>query len=359
MENLLDKIYLGNSIQSYIIALATFIIGIFVVYVFRKIVLGRLQKWAKKTETKLDDLLIRGMEKSIVPLLYFGALYIALETLILSAKAEKIIHIALIILLTFYILKSITNLLNHAFKSYIRRKDHGEEREKQLRGITTLVNILVWVVGIMFLLNNLGFNITSVIAGLGIGGIAIALAAQAVLGDLFSYFVIFFDRPFEVGDFLVVGDKVGSVEYIGIKTTRIRALGGEQLVFHNTDLTNSRIHNYKKMEKRRVVFSIGVTYQTSADQLEEIPKIVKKIIETQKDTVFDRGHFATFGDFSLNFEFVYYVLSADYTQYMDIQQAINLNIYRAFEERGIEFAYPTQTLFMNNTNDTEKEKLNK
>ena len=354
MENFLNQIYFGNSIKSYAIAIITFIVGLAIVYIFKKIVLARLEKWTKKTETNLDDLLIKGIEKSVVPLLYFGAFYMALQTLSYSVKLEKFLRIASVILITFYFLRTLTTVLNHAFKSYLRRKKHGEERIKQMHGITTLLNILIWSLGIVFLLDNLGFKISTVIAGLGVGGVAIALAAQAVLGDLFSYFVIFFDRPFEVGDFLVVGDKVGAVEYIGIKTTRIRALGGEQLVFHNTDLTNSRIHNYKKMEKRRVVFQIGVTYQTTADQLEEIPKIVKNIIEGQKEVVFDRGHFATFGDFSLNFEFVYYVLGADYTHYMDIQQAINLNIYRAFEEQGIEFAYPTQTLFMMKSAEAEK-----
>ena len=346
MEQFIDKVYLGNTILEYVTALGLFILGVFVVYIFKKIILSRLEKWAQKTETKLDDLLIRGIEKSIIPLLYFGAFYIAAQTLTLAPKFAKGLQVAFFILLTFYFLKSLTAVLNHAFTSYIRRKEHGIEREKQMRGITTLANILIWVLGLLFLLDNLGFKISTVIAGMGIGGIAIALAAQAVLGDLFSYFVIFFDRPFEVGDFLVVGDKVETVEYIGIKTTRIRALGGEQLVFHNTDLTNSRIHNYKKMEKRRVVFKLGVTYQTPADKLEQIPQMVKQIIDEQEDATFDRGHFAAYGDFSLNFEFVYYVLGADYIHYMDIQQSINLSIYRAFEEKGIEFAYPTQTLFL-------------
>ncbi len=350
MEQFLEKSYFGNTVLAYITAVGIFILGVLVVYVFKKIILSRLEKWAENTETKLDDLLVKGVEKSIIPLLYFGAFYTAAQTLTLVPKFAKTLQVASVILLTFYFLKSLTAVLNHAFISYIRRKKHGAEREKQMRGITTVANILIWVLGLLFLLDNLGFKISSVVAGLGIGGIAIALAAQAVLGDLFSYFVIFFDRPFEIGDFLVIGDKVGSVEYIGIKTTRIRALGGEQLIFHNTDLTNSRIHNYKKMERRRVVFKIGVIYQTKADQLEEIPNMVKKIIEDQEDAVFDRGHFATFGDFSLNFEFVYYVIGADYVHYMDIQQAINLNIYRKFEENGIVFAYPTQTLFMNKEN---------
>ncbi len=224
---------------------------------------------------------------------------------------------------------------------------------KELRGVTTILNIFIWVLGFVFLMDNLGFNVSTVIAGLGVGGIAVALAAQAILGDLFAYFVIFFDRPFEIGDFIIVGDKLGSVEYIGLKTTRIRSLGGEQLVFSNKDLTDSRIHNYKKMERRRVVFSIGVIYQTTAEQLEMIPKMVRKIIEDQEDIVFDRGHFARYGDSSLDFEFVYYVIGADYNKYMDIQQAINLNMFKEFENKGIEFAYPTRTLFITNSNGND------
>jgi small-conductance mechanosensitive channel len=185
------------------------------------------------------------------------------------------------------------------------------------------------------------------VAGLGIGGIAVALASQALLGDLFSYFVIFFDKPFEIGDFIIVGDKLGVVEYVGIKTTRIHALSGEQIVFSNTDLTNSRVHNFKKMEKRRVVFKLGVIYQTPAEKLKSIPRIVKDIIEEQQDVTFDRGHFQSFGDFSLNFEFVYYVAGADYNKYMDIQQAINFSINDIFAREKIEFAYPSQTLFVN------------
>jgi small-conductance mechanosensitive channel len=240
------------------------------------------------------------------------------------------------------------------FSHYIRKQERGDEKVRQLRGMKVLINILIWVIGIVFLMDNLGFDISAVIAGLGIGGIAIALAAQAILGDLFSYFVIFFDRPFEVGDFITVGDKRGTVEYTGIKTTRIRALSGEQLVFSNTDLTNSRIHNYKKMEERRVLFKLGVVYQTPAAKLEEIPKIVREIIEKRADVRFDRGHFESYGDFSLNFEFVYFIVGADYVKYMDTQQSINLEVYNEFETRGIEFAYPTQTLFLNKENEITK-----
>ena len=352
MQNFLNQSYWGNTIALYITAVGIFIVSVIAVKIFKKIILGRLKKWAEKTKTTLDDFLIHALEKSVLPLLYYGAFYLAIKTLILIPKVAKVIDVASIILVTFFALRVITSLLHFSLDLVLSRKGESDTRKKELRGLTTIVNVSIWILGFVFLLDNLGFDISTVIAGLGIGGIAIALAAQTILGDLFSYFVIFLDRPFEIGDFIVVGDKVGAVEYIGIKTTRIRALGGEQLVFSNKDLTNSRIHNYKKMEKRRVVFHLGVIYQTTSEQLTEIPKIVKAIIEEQEDATFDRGHFQNYGDFSLNFEFVYYVIGADYNKYMDIQQSINLKIFEEFEKRNIEFAYPTQTLFVSRNGDS-------
>lgn len=347
MKEFLNQTYFGNTIEAYLIALGILIGGVVLIKIFKTIILYRLQKWAEKTETTLDDFLIKGIEKSIVPLLYYGAFYAAVTSLTLNPQTKRIVDIVSLVLLTFFIVRFISSTIMFTLTYFIKKQERGEEKARQLRGMTVLINIFVWVIGIVFLMDNLGFNISAVVAGLGIGGIAIALAAQAILGDLFSYFVIFFDRPFEVGDFIVVADKVGTVEYTGIKTTRVRALSGEQLVFSNTDLTNSRIHNFKKMMERRVVFKLGVIYQTSAAQLEEIPKIVKEIITSHQDVRFDRGHFASYGDFSLNFEFVYYIIGSDYVKYMDTQQSINLKIYGEFEKRGIEFAYPTQTVFVN------------
>jgi len=347
MKEFLNQTLWGNSVEMYTIALGVLIGGIILIKIFKRIVLYRLKKWADKTETTLDNLLIKSVEKSLIPLLYFGVFYAAITSLTIIERVSKIIEIASLFITTFFVVRFIASSILITLTYFIKKQERGEEKARQLRGMTVLINIFVWVIGIVFLMDNLGFDISAVIAGLGIGGIAIALAAQTILGDLFSYFVIFFDRPFEVGDFIVVQDKVGTVEYTGIKTTRVRALSGEQLVFSNTDLTNSRIHNFKKMERRRVVFKLGVIYQTTAEQLAQISDFVKEIIEKQPETVFDRGHFATYGDFSLNFEFVYYVIGADYVKYMDTQQKINLEVYREFEKRGLEFAYPTQTLFVN------------
>jgi small-conductance mechanosensitive channel len=204
----------------------------------------------------------------------------------------------------------------------------------------------VWSIAFLLIFQNLGFDITALIAGLGIGGIAVALAAQSVLGDLFSSLAIILDRPFEVGDFIVFGDQMGTVEKIGIKTTRIRALSGEQIAVSNSDLVKTRVHNFKRMKQRRVVLVVGVTYDTPASKLERIPTMIKEIIEAQDKVRFDRAHFRSFGASSLEFEAIYWVLSADYTVYMDFQQAINFAIFRAFEEAGIEFAFPSQTLYV-------------
>lgn len=350
MQSIFDYSIFGNTMLGYLTALGIFAAGLAGVYAFRRYVLGRLKRWADSTQTAMDDMLVGGVEKSLVPVLYFGVFYAALHTLALSAEFAKGVRIAAIVLVTILVVRAITAAANYGLRAYLKDSADATGSEKQLRGIRGLISFVIWALALIFLLDNLGVKISAVVAGLGIGGIAVALAAQAVLGDLFSYFVIFFDKPFEVGDFIIVDEKLGVVEYVGIKTTRIRALGGEQLVFSNTDLTNSRVHNYKKMDRRRVVFSLGVTYQTPAAKLKLIPGIVRGIVEAQEDATFDRGHFASYGDFSLNFEFVYYVTGADYNKYMDIQQAINLSIYEAFEREGIEFAYPSQTLFVNKMN---------
>jgi small-conductance mechanosensitive channel len=357
MKDILTQSYLGNTVLMYVTAAAIFLIAIILILIIKKVLIGRLKKWAESTQTTVDDFAIRGAEKTLIPLLYFGGFYLAVNTLNLDPKISRGIYIVSVILVTFFVVRLIINIIRYSLNAYLVRKGEPETKQRQVRGILTFVNFFVWAIGIVFLLDNLGFEISAVIAGLGIGGIAIALAAQTILGDLFSYFVIFFDRPFEIGDFIIVGDKLGAVEYIGIKTTRIRSLTGEQIIFSNTDLVNSRLHNYKRMERRRILFSIGVVYQTKAKQLAEIPGIIKNIIESNPETTFDRAHFARYGDSSLIFEVVYFVQSPDFNTYMNIHQKINLTIFEEFEKRGIEFAYPTQTLFVNKTenNKTESE----
>jgi len=212
--------------------------------------------------------------------------------------------------------------------------------------IQLFARVVVWSIALLLILNNLGFDVTALVAGLGIGGIAIALAAQNILGDLFASLAIVLDQPFVVGDFIVLGDKMGTVERIGVKTTRIRSLSGEELIVANADLLASRIHNFKRMAERRVVFTIGVTYETPADKVEKLPDMLRAIVEAQDLVRFDRAHFARYGDSALIYEVIYWMLSADYNVYMDTQQRINLALFRQLQDEGVAFAYPTQTIYL-------------
>lgn len=229
-----------------------------------------------------------------------------------------------------------------------RRTRHTEDRvaASSLAVVAFIAKALVWVMIVLLTLENLGVNITTLVAGLGVGGVAVALALQNILGDLFASLSITFDQPFFVGDFVSVDAFSGTVEHIGIKSTRLHSISGEQIVLANADLLKSRLRNYGRMTERRVLFTIGVTYETPVEQVEQIPGIVRGIIEAIPETRFDRSHFCAHGAASLDFETVYYVLTADYTRHMDIQQRIHLQLHREFARRGIEFAYPTQRLIM-------------
>jgi len=214
-------------------------------------------------------------------------------------------------------------------------------------GVTTVFGMMgdanmYW----MEALDQLGVDVTALVAGLGIGGIAVALALQNILGDLFASAAIVLDKPFMVGDFIVVGEHAGTVEKVGLKTTRVRSLSGEQLVFANALLLNAQLRNFKRMNERRIAFAIGVTYETPLEKLRALPGWLKAAVEAQPKARFDRAHFKSYGDFSLNFEVVYYVLSAEFNVYMDAQQAINLTIYEKLAQEGVQFAYPTRTLYL-------------
>jgi small-conductance mechanosensitive channel len=345
-----DKILWNNPLREWAICIGIIVFSLIILRLLKFVVIKKIRAFSMRTKTTFDDFLVEVIQSSVMPLLYVLAIFSALKYINLPGKAADVIRVAMLFIVTFFVLRMITSFIGYAFKRAVLKKEKNEHRGKQAKGILLILQVIVWFIGILFLIDNLGYDITTVIAGLGIGGIAIALAAQAILGDLFSYLVIFFDKPFEIGDFIIVGDKMGTIEYIGIKTTRIRALTGEQLVCSNTDLTNSRLHNYKRMQERRVAFTFGVVYNVPAPKLRLIPKLVADIVRSLDNVRFDRAHFQSFGDFSLNFEVVYFILSPDYNLYMDKQQEINLKMIEAFKKEQIEFAFPTQTILFNNEN---------
>jgi len=256
----------------------------------------------------------------------------------------QILFIIVLLLQSGIWLTAITTTVMEQYRQ--RALEKNPAAATSINAIAFVSKILIWSVLLLVALDSMGINITTVVAGLGIGGVAIALAVQNILGDLFASLSIILDKPFVIGDFIILNDYLGRVEYIGLKTTRVRSLSGEQIVFSNSDLLNSRIRNYGRMFERRVPFVIGVTYDTPRDKLKRIPEIIRDAVNAQDNTRFDRSHFMKYGDYALQFETVYYVLSPDYNIFMDIQQSINLMIHEAFEREQISFAYPTQKLFV-------------
>jgi small-conductance mechanosensitive channel len=331
----------GNPLSSYLLAALVYLVLILALRILERVVIRKLKSLTSSDAHKRTAFFIDLIEKTAVPTLYFGAFYIAVAQLILPGALNNFMRGVWLVVLAFQGTRLAVTLVVYFIEEFLMKKHKQPEKAKAFKSILNILKISIWGVSAVFVLDNLGFNVAAVVAGLGIGGVAVALAAQTILGDLFNHFVIFFDRPFEEGDFIICDDYMGEIENIGIKSTRIRSLNGEQIVISNSNLTNSRIRNYKRMAQRRVVFSFGIIYETPLEILKTIPEKVRKIVESNPKTRFDRAHFFKFGDFSLDFEVVYFVLTADYNTYMDIQQNINLAIMETFQKDKVEFAYPT------------------
>ncbi|MFH0792690.1 MAG: mechanosensitive ion channel family protein [bacterium] len=328
-----------------------FCFGIFVFYIVlsytQRRTSQRLTAWAEKKKSQLDDLLV-GLLSSTTALTRLAlAAFIASFAVALPEILELRVHQVFYVLLFLQAGLWGNSLVGRWLETGLKTLRKTDDATASAMGVMRFfAQLILWSVIILLILQNLGIQVGPIIAALGVGGIAIGFALQKILGDIFCSVAILLDKPFEVGDFITVGDEQGSVERIGIKTTRVRSLSGEQIVFSNADLLGSRIRNHKRMNDRRVMFEIGVIYQTPLEKLEKIPGMVKQIIEAIAQTRFDRAHFKSYGDFSLDFEVVYYVLDRDYNLYMNIQQTINLEMFRQFKEQGIGFAYPTRTLYL-------------
>lgn len=355
-DDILQHEFYHNPVLDWLIAVAIAVLVWVILLFTRKIAAKIVGRVAKKTTHVWDDVVAAIIPKTNSLFLLALGILAGSRAVVLPPENE---HLIVTIVLAVAILQG---GLWAAFAISFLVQNHRTRAIKDdpasvstIGALGLLARLAVWILVLLLILENAGVEIGPLIAGLGVGGIAIALAVQTVLKDLFASLSIMFDKPFVVGDFMIIGDLLGVVENIGLKTTRIRSLWGEQLIFSNNDLLESRIRNFGRMRERRVAFKIGVTYQTSREKLQKAPGMIKKAIEAQKLTRFDRAHFFEYGNFSLNFEIVYYIASPDYNIYMDIQQAINLDIHEQFEKEGIEFAYPTQTIFMASTGLVEKD----
>ena len=343
-KEILSRQLIGNSVQDWLIAIACFLGAYIALHIFRRVVIGKITKIAKRTSFKADDAIIQMLE-GISGLFYFTAsLFIASRFVSFSEIIEKVIYGLFVVVIVYEVIRILERVILFFVVMFWMGDRNESEKEHMSHILQVIIKIALWTIGAILVLSNLGFDVTSLVASLGVGGIAIALAVQNILGDMFSSFSIYFDQPFRVGDFIVVGDHMGTVKKIGLKTTRIEALQGEEIVISNAELTSSRVRNFKQMQKRRIPFVVGVTYDTPKNKLEKIPAIVKSIIDPVENAELDRVHLKEFGDSIINFEIVFYALTGDYAEYMNTRQEINLGLVGEFEKEGIEFAFPTQTL---------------
>lgn len=341
----LTYMFFNNSLLQWAVALLVAIVTFGGLYVLRRVILAQLRRLGRRTDTNLDDVIAEAVSATrnwflVLVAIWAGTLVLVLPELMRFRFAR---------LITLITLFQIGLWIAAAIRGYIarlteKRLENDPSSVTTVRALGYLGIVVVWVAVVLVALDNVGIQVTAMVAGLGIGGVAIALAVQNILGDLFASLSIVLDKPFVYGDFVIVDDMLGTVEKIGIKTTRIRSLSGEQIVFSNSDLLNSRVRNYKRMFERRVVFTVGVVHQTPREQVAAIPTMIKEAVESHRDLRFDRAHFFRFGESAYDYEVVYYVLDPSYNVYMDRQQAINLHIVDYFAEHGIRVAYPTRTL---------------
>lgn len=332
-----------NNVADYLAFALLFGLFFVILRIFRRIVLKKVKEIIKKTGR--GDVLVSIIDTVKAPLYWYLAFYLSVNILNLHPSLNKVLEGILVIWISYQAVLVFQVFIDRGLQSFIvKESDSGSQ--VAMSNIGKIVKVIVWFFAALFALSNIGINVTSVMAGLGIGGIAIAFALQNILSDLFSSFAIFFDKPFAIGDFIIVGEHMGVVENIGIKTTRLRALQGEEIVISNRELTTSKIQNFKKLKKRRIVFHFGVTYDTSLDKLKKIPEMIKRIVDGKELAEIDRAHFFKFADYSLDFEVVYYFLSADYNEYMDTHENILFDIKDKFEKEDIQMAFPTQTVIL-------------
>lgn len=340
-----ELMWMGNSVVDYAQALGVFVLSLLVLAIIKRWLIGRVEVRIAASANRYDDALLKAFQTIRPPFYLLVALYVATRWLTLEGQLESVMRIVFLVLASYQVVYALQVLLGYLIKEkLVDEEDRSSEVVSSI--VSVILRVVLWSLGILFVLSNIGLDVTSLIAGLGVGGIAIALAVQNVLGDLFSSLAIYFDRPFEPGDFISTGDVSGTVKKVGIKTTRIKSLSGEEIILPNKQITDSRVSNFKRMTRRRVAFHIGVTYGTEQEKMRRIPEWIKEIVGSQEQATFSRVHFHKFEDSSLSFEVVYFVEDRAYELYMDIHQEVLLGIKEKFEQEGIAMAFPTRTVVL-------------
>lgn len=333
----------GNSYAEYLQAWVLFL-GLFVVFrVFRTVIITQVRVWCNRTPYSWDERIITAIHNSSPWFWRFLSLYLAVHTLTVSLTLQQVLDAILIILSVVEATR-----IAQAIIELTLFDAQNKSNQSAIRGVKTCSKIVLWIIAFLMILSNLGINVTALATSLGIGGIAIALALQSVLADLFASFTIYFDKPFQVGDYIEITEEhSGTVKDIGLKTTRIETLYGEELVISNKELTEARIHNYGRMQKRRVSFSLKIEYSTNTKQLADIPGIIRAVIEAQDHTKYDQGNLASFEDWYIKFDFIYYIDNSDWSLYIDTQERVLRETKEALEKQNIDIAFPSQSIYLN------------
>lgn len=344
----LDQVVFYNSVRAWAIAILVAIGAFVALLLVRALLLGRLSAIAKRTTTELDDILVDIVARTRPYFLAAAAAVFASRFLVLPPTTDPYVTGAFSIVLLLQCGMWGATAVDLWINQRLNRRVTGVDvaSATTIRALGIGLKVLLWVIIFITALDKFGVNVTTLVTGLGIGGVAIALAVQNVLGDLFAALSIVLDKPFDVGDAIAVDQMSGTVERIGLKTTRVRSLSGEQIVISNSDLLKSRIRNYKRQVERRVAFTTDVTYDTAPETMSRIPAMIREVVAAQQPVRFDRCHFTQYTDSALRIETVYYVLDPDYTRFLDIQQTINLELLRRFNDEQIEFAFPTRTVVL-------------
>ncbi|MCD6227575.1 mechanosensitive ion channel family protein [Candidatus Micrarchaeota archaeon] len=338
-----------NSLDSYIVSLSVFASLVIILKIFKFVILKKLEHISKKTKSDFDDVIIKIIDDIGWPFYLLLSLYIGLQFIVLPDIIIVIVYYLTLVFALYYTTKGVTTLIDYGTKKMLieNKKKENKIDPSVVNLLNQILKAVVWFIAIIFIISNLGYDISALVAGLGIGGIAVAFALQNILSDIFAYFSIQFDKPFTTGDFIVIGKDSGTVKKIGLKSTRIKTYsGGEELVISNKELTEERVHNYKKMDTRNVIFQFGITYDTPVSKIKQIPKMITQLINKIKPAKVKYVHFKKFGDFALIFEVVYNIPTGDYETYLKIQEKINISIMELFKKNKIEMAYPTQTIYL-------------
>jgi small-conductance mechanosensitive channel len=337
---LLDVLF-DNSLQAWLIGAGTAAVAFVALMLVRRMLLTRIGRMAERTTNHIDDMVVGVVENTRPWVLLALSLYLGALPLQLGAYERYLRSGAKLIVLWQAALWA-GSAVSFWVTRYMRNRTTATNDRTSIAMVNAMgvgAKLLVWVLVIITALKSVfDIEITALITGLGIGGIAVALAVQNILGDVLAALAIVFDKPFDVGDPIAVDSLIGTVEHIGLKTTRIRSINGEQVIVGNGDLLKSRLRNFKRMEHRRVVFNLDVSVETPVEVLARLPKMVEEVVAAQKKVRFDRCHVSCLVDSATRLEVVYFVLDADYNLYMDTQQAIYLDVLRRFAAENVRLA---------------------